>query len=65
MKLLKLFKTYIDRNKQRLLKIGQIKDSLGKIYQIDRRGTVTRVWPERPWRGKSERRAVIKMRRTV
>jgi hypothetical protein len=34
----------------------------GRTYQTDSRGVETRVSPGRPWRGKSERRQVIKAR---
>lgn len=40
-----------------------IRDRAGKLYRKDHRGVIQRVSPLRPWRGKSERRAVLKARR--
>ncbi len=34
-----------------------------RIYRIEKAGNVVRVSPSKPWRGKSERREVIKARR--
>lgn len=49
-------KGHVRKPRQSLLKAG--------VYQINRvTGSVTRVSPTRPWRGKSERRQVIRQRR--
>lgn len=42
---------------------AQIKTLSGVTYYANAAGTRIRISPVRPWRGKSERRAVIKARR--
>lgn len=59
-----LLKLYTHEKKSWSMKTGQVKDSAGRVYQINSvTGSVTRVYPQRPWRGKSERRQVIRQRR--
>jgi hypothetical protein len=43
--------------------MSQFKSRDGRTYNVDSRGVITRVDPIKPWRGKSERRDVIKARR--
>ena len=43
----------------------KIKDRAGKIYAKMLDGSIHRLNPLKPWRGKSERRQVIKERRMV
>jgi hypothetical protein len=40
-----------------------IKDSRGQVYSVESGGNLVRVSPQRPWRGKSERRRVLRARR--
>jgi len=42
---------------------GRYKDSKGQVYETLASGALVRVHPQRPWRGKAERRQVIKARR--
>ena len=42
---------------------SRVKFTDGTIYETDAQGVIYRVSPQRPWRGKSERRQVIKNRR--
>lgn len=41
----------------------QYRSSDGRIYQRNVKGTLIRISPQRPWRGKSERRQVLLARR--
>ena len=43
--------------------IGRIKDRAGQIYGRMRDGSIRRLSPLKPFKGKSERRAVVKARR--
>jgi hypothetical protein len=37
----------------------------GRVYSVGTSGAITRLYPQRPWRGKSERRRVIAARRQL
>ena len=42
---------------------GRYKDGRGYLYEVGPSGAMVRIHPQRPWRGKSERRQVIRQRR--
>lgn len=53
------------RKALRQLKPGpqRLKSRNGQIYEVQPAGNYLRISPQRPWRGKSERRQVIRQRR--
>lgn len=48
-----------------LLSPKLVKDSNGRVYQTLPSGQILRLSPQRPWRGKAERKAVLRHRRNM
>lgn len=46
-------------------KSNRVRFNSGTVYELQTDGSVRRVYPRRPWRGKSERREHIRQRHAI